>query len=63
MIENNRNQAIQEWLQGSPYVTDLFFNFSPAEPGVTSVAPVSGEQVVQEFCQLFGGNRSVKIAV
>ena len=36
MIENNRNQAIQEWLQGSPYVTDLFFNFSPAEPGVTS---------------------------
>lgn len=49
MIENNRNQAIQEWLQGSPYVTDLFFNFSPAEPGVTSVAPVSGEQVLRRY--------------
>ena len=49
MIQNNRNEAIQEWLSASPFVTDLYFNFSPAEPNVTSVAPVSGERVLRHY--------------
>ena len=52
MIQNNRNQALQEWLAQSPYVTDLYFNFSPAEEGVTSVASISGETVLKRY---FGG--------
>ena len=49
MIRGNRNEAIQEWLSNSPFVTDLYFNFSPAEAGVTSIAPVSGERVLKHY--------------
>ena len=49
MIQNNRNQALQEWLAQSPYVTDLYFNFAPAEEGVTSVASISGETVLRRY--------------
>lgn len=49
MIQNNRNEALQEWLQESPYATDLFFNFAPTEPGTTAVAPVSGEAVIKRY--------------
>ena len=45
----NRNQALQEWLAGSPYVTDLYFNFAPAEAGVTGVASVSGERILKAY--------------
>ena len=57
MIENNRNQALQEWLQESPYTTNLYFNFAPAEPGVTGVAPVAGESVLKRYL----GGYSLKI--
>lgn len=46
---SNRNQALQEWLQDCPYATDLYFNFAPAEPGVTGVSPVSGEAVIKRY--------------
>lgn len=49
MIQNNRNEALQEWLAESPFVTDLYFNFYPAEAGVTSIAPVSGERVLKHY--------------
>lgn len=52
MIQNNRNQALQEWLAQSPYITDLYFNFAPAEQGVTSVASISGETILRRY---FGG--------
>ena len=49
MIQENRNEELLRWLAGSPFVTDLYFNFSPAEAGVTSVAPVSGERVLKHY--------------
>ena len=49
MIQNNRNQALQEWLAQSPYITDLYFNFAPTEQGVTSVASISGETVLKRY--------------
>ena len=49
MIQNNRNQALQDWFSQSPYVTDLYFNFTPAEEGVTGVAPISGETVLKRY--------------
>lgn len=49
MVRNNRNQALQEWLSASPYLTDLYFNFAPAEAGVTNVAAVSGERVLKHY--------------
>lgn len=49
MIQNNRNEALQGWLAESPFVTDLYFNFGPAEAGVTSLAPVSGERVLKHY--------------
>ena len=50
MIQNNRNQALQEWLAQSPYVTDLYFNFAPTEAGVTGVSSISGETVLKRYC-------------
>lgn len=49
MILNNRNEALQGWLAQSPYITDLYFNFAPAEAGVTGVTPVSGERVLRRY--------------
>lgn len=49
MIRENRNEALQAWLADSPFVTDLYFNFGPAEPGVTALVPVSGERVLKRY--------------
>lgn len=49
MISTDKNNALQEWLSASPYATDIYFNFSPAEAGVTNVATVSGDKVLQWY--------------
>lgn len=49
MIQNNRNQALQEWLAQSPYIMDLYFNFAPTEAGVTGVSSISGETVLKRY--------------
>lgn len=42
-----RHQAVWEWLQGCPYIGDLFFNSTRAEDGNTQLVP--SESIAQEY--------------
>lgn len=46
-MEDNRHQAVWEWLLGCPHIRDLFFHFAQTDGG--DVALIPAESVVQEF--------------
>lgn len=42
-----KHEAVWEWLQGCPYITDLFFNAARADGGYTQLVPA--ESVTAEY--------------
>lgn len=50
-MAENIHKVVWDWLQGCPYVHDLYFAFARADPGDTIVLPVTAysHTVLQEF--------------